>query len=90
VSKPQRNLSFDRGVWRSLAEKRYTGVRSDVVRGPAICGAVGGDRSAVSAEEAIPAVKRRSPAPPQTLAATFKARERTSDFGRNPLDRIRN
>jgi hypothetical protein len=61
-----------------------------VVRGPAICGAVGGDRSALSAAEAIPAVKRRSPAPPQTLAATFKAREAITVFGRNPLEGISN
>jgi hypothetical protein len=72
-----------------VAEKLYAGVVSVVVRGPTICGAVGGDRSAFSADEALPAVRRRSPAPPASLAATFKVRERNRLFGRNSRAQFR-
>jgi hypothetical protein len=71
VSKPQRYLSLDRVVWRSVDEKLYTGLVLDVARGPTIRGAVGGERSALRAEEATPALRRKSPTIPASFAANF-------------------
>ena len=54
----------------------------DVVRGPVIRGAVGGERSALSAEEADPALRRRSPMTPASFAATLKPRDLSRVVGR--------
>lgn len=80
MSKPQRYLSLDRGVWRSVAEKTYTGLVFVVARGPAIRGAVGGDRSTFGVADATPAVRKRRLAPPASVAATFKAAHPRRDF----------
>jgi hypothetical protein len=54
----------------------------DVVRGPAICGAVGGERSIFEVGAATPALRRRSPTTtPKSLAATFKARHHKGSTG---------
>ena len=82
MSKPQRYLSLDRVVSRSVAENLKTGVVLDVARGPAIRGAVGGERSALSAEEATPALRRRSPTTPASFAAKLKPRHDSRVVGR--------
>jgi hypothetical protein len=63
-----------------VAEKVYTGLAFVVARGPAIRGAVGGDRSTFGVAEATPAIRRRRLADPASFAATFKAAHPRADF----------
>src|SRR5207247_1159413 len=54
-----------------LAEKWYTGFGLDVTRGPAMRGAVGGERSALRADAAVPQVKSTTPQATAYQGAAF-------------------
>jgi hypothetical protein len=76
-------LSFERAVPRSLEESWNVGLVFDVVRGPTIRGAVGGERSAFEADAAVPQARRVTPQTAAYWTAAFtNARHPTNLRGR--------
>jgi hypothetical protein len=83
ASKLQRYLSFEACVARSVAENLYTGFVLNVIRGPAIRGEVGGERSALMADAAVPQVRRTTPQAAAYWAAAFNGRHHKRRRGRS-------